>query len=152
LSVERQRITELADHDLRQQRLDQILDWFPDTFMARDVRLLTRQCDDEATISLQLAERGRAINTANTYSPGVTLRVQFTLESAFPYVHDRFAIIDDELWHFGATVGGLHERVNAATRGWVADEHCAAGFFEQAWTGDRDVGRTHDKGPPRGAR
>ncbi len=32
--------------------------------------------------------------------------------------HDRFAVIDFELWHFGSTVGGAYPKFGAATRGW----------------------------------
>ena len=34
-------------------------------------------------------------------------------------VHDRFAIVDDNLWHWGATVGGGHELLNVVTFGWT---------------------------------
>jgi hypothetical protein len=56
-------------------------------------------------------------------------------------MHDRFSIIDNELWHFGATVGGLHHLVNAATRGWNAEAHDAVRFFNDAWDGDEDAQR-----------
>lgn len=32
--------------------------------------------------------------------------------------HDRFAVLDGELWHFGANVGGHHAALNACSRGW----------------------------------
>jgi hypothetical protein len=36
--------------------------------------------------------------------------------------HDRFAVIDYELWHFGSTVGGAHPKFGAVTRGWDGEE------------------------------
>ena len=82
-----------------------------------------------------------AINSSNRYRSGrLVVEVRFTLGTKFPYVHDRFAIIDDELWHFGATVGGLHQDVNAATRGWDVDDNDALRFFEVAWEGERNNG------------
>lgn len=48
-------------------------------------------------------------------------------------VHDRFALVDDELWHFGATVGGAHRSINAYSRGWDAGKTRAIEFFEEAW-------------------
>lgn len=33
-------------------------------------------------------------------------------------IHDRYAILDDELFHFGSTVGGYEEHFTAYTRGW----------------------------------
>jgi hypothetical protein len=51
--------------------------------------------------------------------------------------HDRFAIIDDELWHWGANVGGTHHEVNAYSRGWPVHETGAVAYFERLW-GDTD--------------
>jgi hypothetical protein len=48
-------------------------------------------------------------------------------------LHDRFAIVDDELWHFGATVGGTHRSINAFSRGWSATDTGAVSFFQQLW-------------------
>ncbi len=45
--------------------------------------------------------------------------------------HDRFAIIDDELWHWGANVGGTHREINAFSRGWPAHESGASDYFER---------------------
>lgn len=47
--------------------------------------------------------------------------------------HDRFAIIDDELWHWGANVGGTHHHVNAYSRGWSAADTEAISYFERLW-------------------
>jgi hypothetical protein len=128
----------------RQNRVDQILGWFPDSFRANAVRLLTGSIGDpfgEDDILCQFKEREQQINKGRSFPPFVTIEVRFTLGTAFPYIHDRFAIIDDELWHFGATVGGFHNKVNAATRGWVAEDHDAVVFFDTAWKGDSDVGK-----------
>lgn len=51
--------------------------------------------------------------------------------SLFP--HDRFAIIDDELWHCGANVGGTYHKLNAYSRGWCAHETKAIEYFERIW-------------------
>jgi hypothetical protein len=51
-------------------------------------------------------------------------------------LHDRFAIVDDELWHFGATVGGAHRSVNAFSRGWSAKETGALQYFFELWGDD----------------
>ncbi|CAB3755441.1 hypothetical protein LMG29542_02595 [Paraburkholderia humisilvae] len=48
-------------------------------------------------------------------------------------LHDRFAIVDDELWHFGATVGGCHPSINAFSRGWSATETRAEAYFFHLW-------------------
>lgn len=131
-----------------QIRVKQVLSWFPNSLVAKNVRVLTASIGDsdtETDIIKRFEERATQINRAGPYNSGHVIEVQFTLKKNFPYIHDRFAIIDDELWHFGATVGGLHEHVNAATRGWAADDHNALAFFETAWAGDPDMARSLDR-------
>lgn len=125
-----------------QGRIDQVMQIFPLTLVGNDIRLLTKEIHGEnRNISDQLQGHASQINGFTRNRVGrCQIDVRFTLASHFPHVHDRFAIIDDELWHFGATVGGLHELVNAASRGWRTDDHGAIEFFELAWAGDRDYG------------
>ncbi|MGH3630583.1 MAG: hypothetical protein ACRDRL_24470 [Sciscionella sp.] len=130
----------------QQQRIKQILDWFPETFSAKDVRMLiasTGTRESDLQISSKLFEYASMINDLKVHPDWIQITVKFTLMTHFPYVHDRFAIVDDELWHFGATVGGLHSKLNAASRGWPADEHRALAFFEAAWRGDAQVAKRH---------
>lgn len=64
----------------------------------------------------------------------VTPDVQWRCETPVSIdLHDRFAIVDDELWHFGATVGGCHRSVNAFSRGWSAAETHAEDYFFHLW-------------------
>lgn len=129
----------------QQSRYDQILCWLPDGLVANDVRFLTNAHGDRAqqhAIQKQFNERLAAINQSAPRRAGAAkIEIRFSLGSKFPYVHDRFAIIDNELWHFGATVGGLHGLVNAATRGGDAEAHDAVRFFNDAWDGDGDAQR-----------
>lgn len=129
----------------KQTRYDQILSWLPDDLAANDIRFLTNSVghqDEQAAIQKQFNERIEAINRWAPRRAGMAkIEIRFSLGRDFPYVHDRFAIIDNELWHFGATVGGLHNLVNAATRGWDAEAHDAVRFFNDAWNGDGDAQR-----------
>jgi len=131
------------DGQSQQSRYDQILLWLPDWLAANDVRFLTNAHGsraEQAAIQQLFAARATDINNASPHRTGkATIKIQFSLGSTFPYVHDRFAIIDNELWHFGATVGGLHGDVSAATRGWDIAHHDALRFFEDAWAGDGDL-------------
>jgi hypothetical protein len=62
------------------------------------------------------------------------LELKQSLENGmYPYLHDRFALIDGELWHFGATVGGLHHSLNALSRGWDDTQHKFKDFFDNVW-------------------
>ena len=44
-------------------------------------------------------------------------------------VHDRFAIMDGEIWHCGASICGMHAALNAVSRGWVDEEDKLMEFF-----------------------
>jgi hypothetical protein len=124
-----------------QGRYEQILNWLPDGLVANEIRFLTNAHPDQDAIRKLFNERAAEINQRAPRRRGTTIiDIRFTLGSAFPYVHDRFAIIDNELWHFGATVGGLHSLVNATSRGWNAYTREAVRFFNDAWNGDGDIG------------
>lgn len=51
--------------------------------------------------------------------------------SALP--HDRFALLDGTLWHWGATVGGGFSGLNACSFGWSAKRTGAAVWFKELW-------------------
>ena len=103
---------------------EEVLSWFPDSFEGRDVRIMCgglKVDRNQRQFEAMLTDRAAAINARRSGSgePAVSMQIKFTHDpSRYPFVHDRFAIVDDELWHFGATVGGFHHGVNAATRGW----------------------------------
>lgn len=48
-------------------------------------------------------------------------------------VHDRFALVDDDLWHFGSTVGGGHHLFSAASRGWYERGFELQQVFDNVW-------------------
>jgi hypothetical protein len=131
----------------QQSRYKQILFWLPAVLVANDIRFLTNAHEDQAeqdAIQKLFNEHVGAINQRAPRRAGAAkIEIRFSLGSKFPYVHDRFAIIDNELWHFGATVGGLHSLVNAATRRWDAEAHDAVRFFNDAWDGDAQRGGRH---------
>ena len=129
----------------QQSRYEQILFWLHADLVANDIRFLTNAHENRAeqdAIQKQFNEHVAATNQRAPRRAGAAkIEIRFSLGKKFPYVHDRFAIIDNELWHFGATVGGLHSLVNAATRGWDAEAHDAVRFFNDAWNGDGDAQR-----------
>lgn len=51
-----------------------------------------------------------------------------------PPIHDRFAIIDDVLWHFGSDVGSTNKSIHATSYGWNAVSLKAVKFFEDFWS------------------
>lgn len=133
----------------RQHRIDQILNWIPDGILANDFKLLTKSHNTSGNKEVDnvLAKQFRdyAEMISNIRPKGAAqfvIEVRFTLMQNFNYVHDRFAIIDDELWHFGATVGGFYSLVSAATRGWRASDHGAEEFFKLAWDAKPQMGKS----------
>ncbi len=44
-------------------------------------------------------------------------------------IHDRFAIMDGEIWHCGAAVGGMHGALSAVSRGWPDKDGALKKFF-----------------------
>lgn len=116
-------------------RIMKILEWLHDGLIASDIRILTKKHDEVTENMLRLFEdRELTINASQTRrSKKCRIQVCTRLNVGFNYMHDRFAIVDDELWHFGATVGGFHPSVNAASRGWDAVDSGAIEFFELAW-------------------
>ena len=51
----------------------------------------------------------------------------------FPFLHDRFAIVDNALWHFGSTVGGGHPGLTAASGPWPEYDSRGYRFFDDCW-------------------
>lgn len=47
--------------------------------------------------------------------------------------HDRFALVDGTLWHWGATIGGGYSGLNACSYGWSATRTGAVSWFERLW-------------------
>lgn len=131
-----------SDEQLKQKiqnRVDKILIWLPKRLVANDIRFLTKKHEgvDEDMLN-QFQKRAQEINQQPRRAGQCKITIKTDLKEDGKYLHDRFAIIDDELWHFGGTVGGFHASVSAASRGWRASEHAAVEFFEMAWsTGDR---------------
>jgi len=118
------------------ERIEQILAWLPLWLAASDIRLLTKQHQevDEADLK-KFQQQARAINTHDARREKecrIEVRTHLTHRNC-NFVHDRFAIVDDELWHFGGTAGGFQAAVSAASRGWRAVNHGAIEFFEEIW-------------------
>ena len=79
--------------------------------------MLTQSCNEERHDNRPVAVRWRA--TLSTHG--------------YPFLHDRFAIIDEALWHFGATVGGGYSGLTAVSGPWSATATRAIDFFEECW-------------------
>lgn len=52
------------------------------------------------------------------------------------WLHDRFAILDNTLWHFGSDVGSSNKSLHATSYGWSAEQ--ASIFFKKLWEKNRE--------------
>lgn len=118
-----------------QSRIATIFQWFPLTLVASDIRFLTKHhAEIEESELEQFQKLAQDINNHSVRRrTRCNIEIRTHLTQKFDFIHDRFAIIDDELWHFGGTVGGFHAKVSAASRGWRASDHGAIEFFKMAW-------------------
>ena len=100
---------------------------------ASDVRLLTGSvCERE--LERNRSELEQRINSRRSDNQRVAVRWSTELpKNRYPFLHDRFAVVDSALWHFGATVGGGHPGLNAVSGPWSAEETRAVEFFEECW-------------------
>ena len=102
---------------------------------ARDVRLLTGGGDvskEEREGLRKMFTDYRNLNQVDSSQVAVQWRATLD-KSTFPFLHDRFAIVDGSLWHFGSTVGGGHQGLTAASGPWSATRTRAKEFFEECW-------------------
>jgi hypothetical protein len=104
---------------------------------APDIRLATAAQDGTATRASNLKALEVDLRKENLGGPPRRIQILLNLRKeqlrGLPDMHDRFAIIDDVLWHCGATIGGLHRAINAMSFGWSAQETKAIPFFERLW-------------------
>lgn len=116
-------------------RIDKILTWLPVWLVASDIRLLTKRHQEVSEVDLKkLRQRAQEIsNHVVRREKECRIEIKTHLTQKCDFIHDRFAIVDDELWHFGGTAGGFHASVSAASRGWRATDHGAVDFFEEVW-------------------
>lgn len=125
-----------SDNESPVERIDQILEWLPLQLAASDIRFLTRRTQEvNESVLKKIHQRAQEINN-HPAMRGKLCCIEIKLHLSnrnCSFIHDRFAIIDDELWHFGATVGGFHASVSAASRGWPAKDHGAIDFFKEIW-------------------
>lgn len=116
-------------------RVEKILTWLPSCIAASDIRLLTKQHQEVSEGDLmKFKKRAQDIsNYGARRGKECFIQIKMHLTRQCGFIHDRFAIVDDELWHFGGTVGGFHAAISATSRGWRAADHGAIDFFEEIW-------------------
>jgi hypothetical protein len=130
----RDRIWVLDDHLFANDKsVQRLIDALFDT-AATDIKLATSDKTGAKEWAQYLKALGPDFQKRN---PATRIQVSLNLRKMelrdMVDVHDRFAVIDDVLWHCGATIGGLHDAINAMTFGWSVRETKAVEFFDRLW-------------------
>ena len=99
---------------------------------ANDIRLLTGGGQQDQEGMRKILEEFRNMNSQINGTAEVHWNIGLDKRS-FPYLHDRFAVIDNALWHFGSTVGGGHRGLTAASGPWPEADARAKQFFNECW-------------------
>jgi hypothetical protein len=94
-----------------------------------DARILLEKKEDQKKLNEYLKEK-KDVGELNQ------MNCSFRVRRHLGNVHDRFAVVDDELWHFGSTVGGAHQAFSAVSRGWSSEEFCDV--YESIWKDAND--------------
>lgn len=98
------------------------------TSMIDDLRVITAEKD-----CVQIFQgMKKALDGDGRLSSAKNIGIAVMVRNSPPWLHDRFAVTDGELWHFGGTVSGEH-KLTAASRGWRADDHRFVDAFNEAW-------------------
>lgn len=97
---------------------------------AKSIRVISKYPGDDYVNEIK--QRRKLTGDKRYHSPDFEVEWRVTY-SDFPDLHDRFVIIDDELWHFGGSVGCGEEILTAASRGWSASETGARDRFNDIW-------------------
>lgn len=98
----------------------------------REFKLLTKRRQNAAAVQAIIRD---SLNQA-AHRPWACPSVLVKAYEGTKYekrLHDRFAVLDDELWHFGATVGGSHPALSACSRGWSDEDVGFSVLFDQIW-------------------
>lgn len=99
---------------------------------ARDIRIVTASKEGAAERAKWLRDLEKDLQESSRGGPPrIQIFLNFNKAIGVPNVHDRFAVIDNVLWHCGATIGGLHNAINAMTFGWSAHTTHAIDFFNR---------------------
>lgn len=99
---------------------------------AKDIRLLTAGGQEERDSMKPILQDFRNLNPHQNGTTQIFWRIGLDKYS-YPFLHDRFAVVDSALWHFGSTVGGGHRGLTAASGPWSATETLGQEFFEDCW-------------------
>lgn len=100
--------------------------------LAEDIRLLTGGGERERKEWRQTLENFRNLDRFGPHRTQVRWSTRLDKDS-FPFLHDRFAVVDGALWHFGSTVGGGHRGLTAASGPWPEDQTRGKHFFDECW-------------------
>lgn len=107
-------------------------DQIPDAPTIR-LLLITSQSKqvDKATLEAMLNSDEVSITKTHISILIIPRPLKTEKNSSMVDVHDRFALIDKEIWHFGAAIGAMHRSLNAFSGPWEDKDDEMKGFFHK---------------------
>lgn len=96
-----------------------------------DVRFYLRSKTNEDDINELINYYNELIRDGRKSHQGTKIECGFFDDLNF--IHDRFAIIDNNLWHFGSDVGASNQSLHATSYGWNSEQLKITNFFEELW-------------------
>ena len=96
-----------------------------------DVRFYLKSKTNEEEIKEIVKFYNDLIREDRSNSRATTIALKFYDD--LNYLHDRFAVVDNDLWHFGSDVGATLPSLHATSYGWNAKKLKITDFFEELW-------------------
>ena len=126
----------LLDPYLQAEQMAAIRDQLWNSTDIERLHIITEKKKDWPDTQSHLADLRRRLLANN---PTADIQLKGGLDGrSFPFLHDRFAMLDGELWHFGGTVGGLQNGLTAYSRGWSASAQQFEKLFSEIWNNLKD--------------
>lgn len=85
----------------------------PNPICVRIISVFSEQSEESVVKAIE--EHNFKYSTLEVFSYGKDLS---------DWIHDRFALIGDQMWHFGAKIGAMHKGINAFSGPW--SDSCAS--------------------------
>ena len=99
-----------------------------------ELKIITDEINyKDGSVARDIEIKFRKLRPVTKNSKKLKVTIKDVKRSRLNLVHDRFAIVDEVLWHFGSDVGGRDPNLNAVSFGWDATQTRATSFFEDLW-------------------
>lgn len=110
----------------------QILDSIVSNSHGIEVKFFLRKVEGSKKIEQVFKEKNDLIIELHNNQVNTEIKYKYITKD-FKQIHDRFAVIDNQLWHFGSDIGSSLPDFHATSFGWDAEELQVDKFFKELW-------------------